>query len=604
VKFVHCHEHDHQVRGPLTRLFYYAGGGAALGLLLIILGASLFGVIFLLAGLGLGGYAYYGDERRKQELLAARPKLPLVPGVEQIEVVERLHGTLLLDQAGRYTTRTEEATGSIGIRLAFGRPDRERLEAYRAKYALPEGEDIDFSAGFAALRGPVGLEFLDHHRAFTVLPLKGRVSERPFLAAEADSVGGQWRIDLPYRFDSTSRPHDLPLWLTPSLTPEQDQRSLELELQWTEIADMDGFTPHVDLVERLRLRVPHDWGNVEASLPSGGQLPRVVTIDTEQDDAGITWRTIEWTKASVTPQENRDRRLTIVLRFKNRVDLEKTIFGSVELVFRGTFSGLDGVDIIHPLGGRRTDVRKVEIATRIDADFELGLSNVRYQDVHKVPDRTEEDPLSRKSFVGVIPDGDTIIQLTNAISAQDGYYVKRVIENPPRRSGTENTVNRAWDIAGRHYDKVYPVDFQITVTGEEIHRGDIRASDGNTHVKLSVNGAYANAEMKEEIGDQWDVLFKQIVDAMDRIRKDNDDARTRRRVMPVEDETPAARSGQWQSARDVHDTDEAPVPTSEPAAGTASRLDRLLDLLLAGKISPEEFREIRNQLDDRPHGTD
>lgn len=613
VKFVHCFEHNHQVKGPLTKLVYIGGGVAAFGLLMLVLGVVPVGVIFLLAGIGLGGYAYHGTEQRKRELLAARPKLPLVPGVEQIEVVEQLDGTLVLDEEGRYTTRTKEATGHIDIRLAFGRPDRERLDAYREKYALPVGADIDFSAGFAALRGPVGLEFLEDDKAQTVVPLEGQISQQPFLTSEAGSSGGQWQIGLPYRFDPTSRPHDLPLWLTPSLTPEQDQRSLELELQWTEIAAQRGFTTHVESVERLRLRVPFDWGNVEqASWASSTQVARVVNIGTEQDDAGTTWRIIEWTKARVSEPENRRRRLTVALRFKNKVNLGDTIFGSLELVFRGTFSGLTGVDLIHPLGGLRTDVRETEIATRIGADFELSLLHVRYQDIHKVPDRTGEDPRSRKKhFVGVIPDGDTIIQLTNAISADDGYYVKRVIENPPRNSGTENTVNRAWDIAGRHYDKVYPVDFQITVTGQEIHLGDIRASDGYTDVELSVNGTYANPVMKARIGDQWDALFNCVVEVMDVIQKENAEARAHERVIPVEDEARNSEYRQWQATTDVHDVDEDQGPTRQQATipsqaqpPNASRLDKLLDLLIAGKISAEQFRDLNSRPDDRPQGTD
>jgi hypothetical protein len=603
VRFVHCEEHNHQVRGPLTKQMYYGGGSAALGLLLLILSLVPIGLILLLAGLGLAGYAYHGTGRRRQELLAARPKLPLVPSVEQIEVVERLHGTLVLDEQGRYTTQTEEATGNIGVRLAFGRPDRERLEVYRSTYVVPESEDIAFSAGYAALEGQAGLEFLEQRAALTVIPFEGRISEQPFLATDAGSVGGQWQIDLPYRFDPTSRPRDLPLWLTPSLTPEQDQRSLELELQWTEIADLDGFTPLVDTVERLRLRVPFEWGNVEqASWASSAQVARVVNIGTEQDAAGTTWRIIEWTKARVT-EENRDRRLTVALRFKDKVDLDKTISGSLELVFRGTFSGLTGVSLIHPLGARRTDVRPVDLATRISADFELSLKHVRYQDVHKVPDRTEEDSRSRKTFVGVIPDGETIIQLTNAISAQDGYYIKRVIENPPRSSGTQNTVNRAWDIVGRHYDKVYPVDFQISVTGEEIHLGDIRASRGNTHVKLSVNGTYANGPMKTRIADQWDVLFNHIVEAMGVIREDDADVRGGNRAGLVEDEPPLFDDRPRQAAGFGYDAGEYPAP-ERAQARPDSRLDRLVDLLVNGKISAEEFRVLKDRLDERPHDTD
>jgi len=87
------------------------------------------------------------------------------------------------------------------------------------------------------------------------------------------------------------------------------------------------------------------------------------------------------------------------------------------------------------------------------------------------------------TFEGVIPDHDTVIALTNAVSEQ-GFYVKRVIENPPRTGGRANVVNRYWDIAGRRYLGVYPIDFHLILTGEEVYMGEIRAQAGTTRTAI------------------------------------------------------------------------------------------------------------------------
>ena len=58
-------------------------------------------------------------------------------------------------------------------------------------------------------------------------------------------------------------------------------------------------------------------------------------------------------------------------------------------------------------------------------------------------------------------------------------------------------------IAGRRYEGVYPIDFHIILTGEEVHSGDIRPERGTTKVRIVVKGAYTDDEMDIRIGDEW-----------------------------------------------------------------------------------------------------
>ena len=120
-----------------------------------------------------------------------------------------------------------------------------------------------------------------------------------------------------------------------------------------------------------------------------------------------------------------------------------------------------------------------------------------------VPDRAAEDN-DRDSFAdnfAVIPDEETVIALTNAMS-EEGYYVKHVIENPPRSGRRANEIQRYWDIAGRRYEGVYPIDFNIILTGEEFHSGGVRPDSGSTKVRIVVKGAYTDDEMDTRINDE------------------------------------------------------------------------------------------------------
>jgi hypothetical protein len=78
-----------------------------------------------------------------------------------------------------------------------------------------------------------------------------------------------------------------------------------------------------------------------------------------------------------------------------------------------------------------------------------------------------------------------------------------VIENPPRSGRRADLVQRYWDIAGRRYEGVYPIDFHIILTGEEVYSGEIRPERGTTKVRIVVKGAFTDDEMDTRIGDEW-----------------------------------------------------------------------------------------------------
>jgi len=102
----------------------------------------------------------------------------------------------------------------------------------------------------------------------------------------------------------------------------------------------------------------------------------------------------------------------------------------------------------------------------------------------------------------IFVDGRYQVQVQEEI---DGtiFSVAHVIENPPRSGRRADLVQRYWDIAGRRYEGVYPIDFHIILTGEEVHSGGIRPESGTTKVRIVVKGAYTDDEMDARIGDEW-----------------------------------------------------------------------------------------------------
>jgi hypothetical protein len=118
-----------------------------------------------------------------------------------------------------------------------------------------------------------------------------------------------------------------------------------------------------------------------------------------------------------------------------------------------------------------------------------------------------------------------------------------VVEHAPYRDDSRaDVVNRVWDIAGRFYTGVFPIDFDIHVRGEEI-QGASGVSAGKSAVQVIVKGSYAtggNADgrMRESIENKWDDLH--------------------RKVMKVFGESAAMAYAGWASA-ETHSMDRQPV---------------------------------------------
>jgi hypothetical protein len=444
----------------------------------------------------------------------ARACLPLLvlPKIDDLRVRERLRARITLGPDGRYETRVGPADGELAADLTFGRPDRDRLRRYLGHDAPPDA-DVEFSAGFLVLRGRAGLDMSGEFPG-PVIYLNGRTADHPVFRAGDHQISSPWKIVLPYQLldkvpDVPGDSGAGPVWITPSLVARSDHRGLGLEIQWAELGPPEA--PLVlDRVESLRLWVPVSWGQLE-------HVGERATVGTPRHAAqgGQYLRSIEWRHLSPTDQQRQQRRLTLTLRFEERIDLTHALLGRLDIDFKGALSGLEGMQAFTPLGARRGHVPGGGIETRVTAEFELSLASLRYQAIRLVPDAltgSGEDARQPDEFHGVLPNDETAIELTNAMS-DDGYYVKRVIESPPRCGDRANIVQRHWDIAGRRYDGVYPIDVQLILTGEEFHHGDGPA-DGMTKVRITAQGACADSDMSDRVEQEWAALRKLTAKAL------------------------------------------------------------------------------------------
>ncbi len=511
VSAFHCGGCSHTRTGrsaPANRWFSVAVAGAglaAVGLVLTVWLSAVAGLIVFVAGGLVSVWACLRVRRTWARLRLTMP-VPLHPKVADVEMIERIGGEITLGpHDSEYRTALEPVTGMINTTLTFGGPDRDRVLSRRKRLRAKDAH-VRYCAGRLVLVGPLGIK-IDDQVSGPILSLDDDTGHHAVFRPENAPSSTQWKFSRSYELQSAPKIKSGPVWITPSIVPESNRHALELDIQWVEFGPDEDNPLSLDTLEILRLEFPVSWGRVIGWGIVQEELsvqPRAVS---GLAPGGRRWLELKRMSPARPDKGSSKRpatRLTLSVRFEGQVDQSEEISGRLEAVMRGTLSGVTGVRVFNSLGERKMVAGGAAIRTRLEIKFRLSLASIRYEASRVVPDRAAEDS-DRDSFADefpVIPNDETVIALTNAMS-EEGFYVKHVIENPPRSGRRADFVQRYWDIVGRGYEGIYPIDFHIVLTGEEFHSGDIHPERGTTKVRIVVKGAYTDDEMETRIGDEW-----------------------------------------------------------------------------------------------------
>jgi hypothetical protein len=574
----HCQECGHAVARYQLALGAGGLGLMVAGLITVLLNPAA-GLALAVAGVLLAASAFLTTRRRAARRRADLP-LALQPKINEVRLTERLGVDIILAPQGRYTTSLRPVEGEIAVDLAFGRPDHDRLDRYARKHAT--NRNTRFCAGCLVLHGPIDIA-PQPDLPGPIRRLEGTTGAYPVFRAEDPHASSPFPLALTYRLAREPVIREGPVWVTPSIVPGSDQRALELDIQWVDLGPRDNRLS-LDVIELIQLRYPERWGKVEKASV------RAIQSGVAEDCGGSeALRRVEWRQLLPTGQQRQDRQLKLTIRFEGKILAEDQVSGRLEATMRGALSGLDKVRLYSSLGKRRGDWRGAAIRTRIEADFKLSLRSIRYQDVLIVREHGARGDGANADPFPVIPNDEMVIGLTNALS--ENYYVKRVIEHPPRSGSRADHVQRYWDIAGRRYDGVYPIEFHMVLTGEEIHRGGIRPVAGTTKITIVVQGAHSNDEMKDRIKGEWDALDELTRETMQSLamrRPDSDG-----RGAP----SGTAHNGSVRPAHNGSSGTEHNGPSwvdADPSRRRLlGRLGKLDEALVDGRISLEQYEEMR-----------
>ncbi|KAA3657620.1 MAG: hypothetical protein DWQ04_27530 [Chloroflexi bacterium] len=202
------------------------------------------------------------------------------------------------------------------------------------------------------------------------------------------------------------------------------------------------------------------------------------------------------------------------VRFERGIDPSMRLKGHLIAHVNTTFSGIDKLQFFDPLGYKVNDVDYIKkIKSEIKVEFTLDLGSL-YVTEHYSP---KIDKIIREG--SVIPDHRIVNTLIKYLIKDDTTYIQRVVENPAQTNQTNAKIqNRFWDIAGREYNGVYPIDFHIVLSGQQEYIDRDSPDRGQAKFDVSVNATVTSDEMEEEVDGVKDRIIDLISHASDELR--------------------------------------------------------------------------------------
>lgn len=397
-------------------------------------------------------------------------RAPFLPAwIRKLELTETVEGRCELDRERRDKLTVENVEGTIDVGLRWTNSHAAQAARYRRRTRSNLREHLRAEAGHLVLRG-AGQLGLNHPAGYEVTH-PARVDMHPYLAdhetlIHPDGRGdARWDFSLTYQVAQPAEGWRLPVWVTPSFTPNSKRRALDLRVQWCTVDPItdpdDGPVLTTKELSRVVLEVPGTWGTVQGLTLEGVEQTLV-----GKAPGGKT--SIEWKKPTITKTSRGSCDLSVEFQ---RINQSATVNGEVEITFAEAISGITGLQMHSPGGGRRRDGVLPEITTKICVRFELSLAGMRHQEFRTVPDAADDgtDTESRR-FPDTRPDQHLVVGLVRQLADQR-YLVKSVVEHPSRPGRGVGLQYRVWDVTGRRYRGVYPIDFRITVAGDEAEAG-------------------------------------------------------------------------------------------------------------------------------------
>lgn len=424
-------------------------------------------------------YFYIFRERQNN-----KPHFPVIGREPKIQVQEQLIGTVILDAQGTYKEFVESPKGNLKYSVRLTPSDFNRLRKYKKIFRLSNLRGTIESAGFIIFDSEKSIKFSDIQLSNTQ-QANTICLARDFTQRVGDSQW-IWESNNTYDIVCSSEQQLLPIQIIPTIVNEGKNQALELTVQVNK--ELHGCNlREIPIIKELHLFAPISLAKCKSQEPPSRKIIR-------QSDE---WELI-WNDQEIDQGKDKIFFRTFFLLFTKPVQENMEFTGSLTVRLEGAFSGIDNLKLFYPWGRLRVEKQEAfevfrDSFTDIVITFRLTLQHAFLRKFYTL---TPPRITARE----VIPNYLTVIKLVELIN-NENIYVQRVIENPATTSlANAQTRNRYWDVAGRYYYGVYPIDFHLLITGKENYTDEELPTTGECSFEIKIHATVTtDAKLEEEV---------------------------------------------------------------------------------------------------------
>lgn len=516
----------------------------------------------------------------RKQMLEQRSPFPLISSLSS-DITESLGSTISLSDTGEYTVASSAPMGKLIYALTMTQRNREQLQFYVQKYSTSL-QSVKVDGGVVIIQGRARIrhENLDDSvssiSAQTFI-LRSDTAQFPFLA-DPNHRNRTWHTERLYTVHAeqseVSSSNVLPFTVVPILVMTGMHRAFTLDINLLDSKQDFPELGTVLKVTELVIKAPLSLGQVRTVNPTAR-----TSIIPAQDENTEGYQQITWHELPIRPDERRDRRKSIYLSFENSIEPETVIIGHMSVLFEGTLSGARGVKYFNALGFQGT-IQEQTAKSLISVDFELSLESLQFQEEVSLQHTVIQD--------NVILNYQLIIELTDHLSKQ-GFYFKQTIENPESPSTRRAfAVNRYWDIEGRYYQGVYPIDVHLILKGEAALRPQEDGFVGEAQVEISVKGTVTNQDMRNKVESVFQQLKHNTEHILEQVSKAQADL--------IENKSTGLLLGPSPSSVIEHPPPPASMPISTPPGSYSGMVDNSFAEFITQAVQTAIDRSLRGIL--------
>lgn len=472
--------------------------------------------------LGLVNFIYF-----QYKLMKSPPPFPLIGRAPSVQISEFLHSSITVNGDGEYTAVTDlnRCHGTITTNAQMTRLDKSRLEKYRQKYRRKNLPRIPYSLGFLLFDNIRPVKFHNETQYLFKNKLKP-------LRLRSSNPLGKWETNGELPAEAVEQHYDLPF------APDEDREVSPLQIFAAIISEgtnyIENKTDDEQVIQNqsqprtgLELIVqvnPKIWAKnllatnvtikelcIEVdSAKQFGSMPLAKPIQSlESKENVVVWKGIKLESpdekllyenlSSETGQEIEAKktiaRKRFFVRFREQNFTPDTkLRGRLVAKFDDTISGIGNVQFFDPLGykvDKRQFRAKGESTVTINFSIDLAYLKIREHVAPKVASLGEYDK---------IPDHHLVNKVVAKLISDEKTYVQRVVENPPQTNQASGlTENRFWDIGGRQYEGVYPMNFHIMLSGRQHYEGSDLPNSGESTFNVEISATSSCEETVEAV---------------------------------------------------------------------------------------------------------